>query len=101
MLDAKMSPNVRSLSGRPAWHLSTTVGILKLCLEAKADVDGKASDGSTAMHRFAAGGVYEASEALNLLLEAKANINARDLKGQTALMVSASCPVLNQHYYAG
>jgi ankyrin repeat domain-containing protein 50 len=61
--------------------------VVRLLIEAKADVDAKENNGRTALMRAASGG-HEA--VARLLIEAKADVDAKDNNDRTALMKTAS-----------
>jgi len=67
-------PPLRAASERPE--------VLRVLLEAGADVDGRGSDGETALMMAASAG---ARESVELLLDAKADVNAMDFEHQTPL----------------
>jgi ankyrin repeat protein len=74
--------------GSPLYHASDIglEAVVRLLIEAKADVDTKDNGGQTALMRAAVNG-HE--EVVRLLIEAKADVDAKDPRGWTALMRAA------------
>ena len=86
--DANISPE--DLNGRtPLFIASDGVcledgGVIRLLVERGADVNARAKDGSTPLHRAS---LFGALEAVRLLLELGADVEAVDDDGKTALQV--------------
>lgn len=85
------TPYKKPASARGGWtplHVAAERGnteVVKLLLEAKADIDPKDDDGKTPLHWAVHSG---RSEAVKVLIEAGADINARDNDGNTPLDIA-------------
>jgi ankyrin repeat protein len=81
------SPNTKTFTGRPSLHMATSPLMIRLLVEAGADLEARDQRELTALETACDGEI----EAVRTLIELGADVNALHDRGYSTLMVAVSC----------